>query len=113
MMSENPFSSQPVHIAKFLMLDKNVNAMGQDLRMLLDLSSQNQKQLRELARNSESYVSHAELLAAMTGRKTKLVETVKEAPIASVPNEKILEITKAMDALSKFIFKTLLHFSPV
>jgi len=100
-MSDNPFSSQPIHIAKFLHLDRSVQNLHEDVRKLIEQNKETQKTLRELTRNAESYVSHAELLAALTGRKpAKAVETVREPNPISL--EKVNELSRSIESLSTF-----------
>lgn len=101
-MSGAPFASQPVHIAKFLHLDRSVQSLHEDVHKLIEQNKETKNVLRELTRNAESYVSHAELLAALTGRKpAKVVETIREPNPISF--EKVGELTRSIESLSKLV----------
>ena len=102
-MEESYFSNQPVHIAKMLLLDRNVQALLREVEKLMIANIDCKNVIRELQSDSESYVSHAELLAAVAGRKAKPVEKATTSE-SSMSNERAEDIARSVSSISKYIF---------
>ena len=69
--------TQSLHVAKFLQLDRNVQHMLGEMQRMGNIIQRQDKKIRELHDGAQSFVSHAECLAIVTGRRsmsTRLVE---------------------------------------
>ena len=100
------FESQPIHIAKFMQLERNVQHVGNEMSRLFRLSGEQEKKVRELYENRNDHVSHAELLAVVSGRKAMKLNHNTESNdlLFSLFSDKMDETNKSLQQLSMYIF---------
>lgn len=96
--------TQPVHIAKVLLLERNVQTLLYEVQKLQVATTENTKSIRELNSHLGSCVSHAELLAAVSGRRSNNRATEKPSnETASVLSEKIDDLSRVVYTLSMLL----------
>jgi hypothetical protein len=70
-------SPKILHVAKFLQLERNVQNIFDEMERLYHLVGKQDKKLKEMHESSMSFVSQAELLAVVSGRKSQPIKSVE------------------------------------
>lgn len=85
-----------------MQLERNVQHVGNEMNRLFRLIGEQEKKVRELYENRNDHVSHAELLAVVSGRKAMKLNHNSDDPRFGLFSDKFDETSKVLQQMSKY-----------
>lgn len=90
-----------VHVAKFLHMEKCIQRITSDLQKVQLIAGDHGSAIRELNKNSSSYVSHGELLAVVSSRRPVTTSSMRQPDDSDSGSPAVSEILKKQDEMAK------------